>query len=102
MEKLNKAFCNESWLSHYPYSYVFCMPIVALNHALIYIDINRHIKYQMHGFKFQNMWLTSETCNEIMKNAQTKQHSSLIAYQLIEILNETKRALIKWDKTYFR
>ena len=44
------------------------------------------------------MWLTYEKCNEIILQAWNQDKSRSIAYQLVCKPNETKKAIIKWDK----
>ena len=39
MERLDKAFCNEKWLSQYPWSHIFCLPIAAFDYSPLLFDM---------------------------------------------------------------
>ena len=80
MERLDKAFCNEMWLSQYLDSHVICLPIAVLDHSLLIFNTNHQQKYKKHIFHFQNYWLTDQTCQEIVANEWNKSHYGSLAF----------------------
>ena len=44
------------------------------------------------------MWLINYSCKDIIEKAWNKPQIGSVAYQLIGRLNETRKALIEWDK----
>ena len=47
------------------------------------------------------MWLSNQTCKQLVINAWNKPQIGSITFQLIGKLNETKKSLIDQDKQYF-
>ena len=101
MKMLDKVFSNKEWLSQYPYTSLFCYPIAASDHGPIMFDTNKTHSYKKHIFRFQNVWLLDPNCEQIILKAWNQPRRGSLAFQLVEKLKETKKALIDWDKETF-
>ena len=89
IERLDKAFYNQMWLSQYPESHVLCLPIAASDHSPLIFDTTHQQNYKKHDFHFQNYWLTHQIFNELVANVWNSMHTGSLVYQVTGKLNDT-------------
>lgn len=78
-ERLDLAFCNESFLERHPRVVVHHLPRCGSDHCPILVSLEGEKRKTKRGpkpFRFEAMWLTDEHCLEVIQNGWQNPGSS--------------------------
>ena len=70
LERLDRGFANEGWLSLYPYSWEEHLITSKSDHAPILIQVSNKQKARRtvkKPFRFENMWVRNGGCDDLVK-----------------------------------
>ncbi|XP_074292863.1 uncharacterized protein LOC141619745 [Silene latifolia] len=96
---IDKAMCTNLWLELLSYIKLIHLTREWFDHALIKLHLERHVTVMevKRGFKFEQMWIGEEGCEEVIRRGVGKRRGELGA-----AINECARELQAWKKSSIR
>ncbi|XP_074278415.1 uncharacterized protein LOC141602006 [Silene latifolia] len=96
---IDRAMCTNSWLELFPYAKLIHLTREWSDHAPIKLLLDRRVTVMevKRGFKFEQMWIGEEGCEEAIRRGVGKGRGELGA-----AINECARELQAWKKSSIR
>lgn len=101
MEKLERAFASVYWVDTYSNYALKNLPIIHSDHGPIILDFELHRPFRRRPFRFECMWTTHPTCENVVQQAWSIHTSGSRAYQLENKLSNVRKDFVQWNKQVF-
>ncbi|XP_070683541.1 uncharacterized protein [Malus domestica] len=103
--RLDRVLTSQPWLNLFPVTRVCYLNPSKSDHLPILVKIRSVVelpsKKRGRRFRFEDMWLQEESCEETVSSAWSKPAVGLFLFQLYEKIQFTKCALLAWQKEVF-
>lgn len=100
-ERLDRTFVNSTWVSTFPRTSVFCLPVIKSDHSPLLISTCNEIPRRSRPMKFEAMWLVGNACSTVVENAWNEKFMGSYAYVLAQKIRHTMVKLIEWNRKEF-
>ena len=101
MERLDRAFGSVEWINKYPFHSLRNLPIVKFDHGPIILYLEFQTPFRKRPFRFELMWLTHDSCKEMVHHAWELHSTGSRATQLRNKLINVKQKALEWNKNVF-
>lgn len=100
-ERIDKALANTDWRLKFPYAQVFHEPIFGSDHAPLVLNCCVPLKKVKRVFKFESMWTTSRSCQEIVSNSWASSENGSHMFMWCKKQKNCMKTLITRSKEEF-
>ncbi|KAF7838898.1 ribonuclease H [Senna tora] len=96
--RLDRALCNHQWLTLFPSTALFSLPMVASDHCPLFLKTVGVRPYVRRPFHFHNMWLSFGECMRVVSQSWSSIISGSPAFILSSKLQIVGWNLKQWNR----
>ncbi|KAF7807376.1 reverse transcriptase [Senna tora] len=100
-ERLDRALCNVAWLTVYPQTSVFCLPIYTSDHSPFVVLLHDVVPRRPRPSRFEAMWLLDDSCKQVVSHAWNINISGSSAYLFVSKCRNVMSQLKRWNREVF-
>ena len=101
-ERLDRGCCTTDWKILFPNAQIRHVPFSNSDHAALVLNLNLLLPRNntpFKRFKFENVWLQMDSCEEVIQAAWTQPQSGHLMYQVCQRIKSCRMALLNWSKS---
>lgn len=100
-ERIDRAMANVEWRQHFPKAQVFHEVVLGSDHCPLILNCTLPLKRVPKLFKFESMWSTHPTCEDIISDSWDSRVQGSSMFRLAQKLRNCRQSLKEWSAKEF-